>query len=465
MMKLLFVNSTSNLETMAPDYPGGLFYILSNIRKHFPKEVDYRFIYRDFFRELNEYDPDIVLISSMSYSYGVACTYAAAARKAGKPTVLGGCHITALPKSYSRNFDIGVVGEGERTIVELLAHYLEHNNAFDHRSLDNIRGLLFWRDGNQYATPPAEEIDNLDSLPLPDRSPILGTGHRPLLFTTRGCPYKCAYCAATALRKRVRYHSPEYVVADIRQALEMSRSRHILLYDDLFTVSKARIEGVIKELERQKLLGKLSFHVQTRANLLDEELASLLDRMGVTYASMGLDSGNDEVLSYLKGQGVTVADSYRAVSLFKKRGILTYASFIIGSPRETADQIMDTYRLIRDSDVTLFDVWLLTPLPGTTIWQEALARGLVSEDEDFDWERIRLQMTFALRQPVIMSETMSADELYGFLRRFQCLKIRIAHRFLATRHRWQYLREKRIGVIAKHVLSSIRTSLDPLSAR
>ncbi|MFH1905644.1 MAG: radical SAM protein [bacterium] len=452
LLKLLFVNVVNDPETTLEDYPIGLYYILSNIKKNFPEKVECRFIYKNYYQELEYYNPDIVLLSSMSCSYTMARRYAEKAKNKNKPVVIGGCHITTLPISFSKYFDIGVIGEAEYIIIELIKNYCRNNFKFNYSQLEKVKSLVFRKDNKLFFTSPANEIENLDKLPLPDRSPIIGTNLRPFIFTSRGCPYKCSYCAATTLRKKIGYHSSEYVLDDIKQVLKSNNTNHIILYDDLFTINKKRVETMIKALEKNSLLGKLSFTIQTRANLVDKELVTLLNRMGVKYASMGLDSGNQEILNYLKGKNITVEDNYRAVSLLKGKRILTYSSFIIGSPRETESQIMDTYKFILRSGITLFDVLLLTPLPGTPIWTEALKKGLVNENEDFDWGSINYQRPHTLKNPIILSETMTMERLFKYLKKFQYLKLKIGYRFLRTKYRWQYLKEKNIFSIAKQLI-------------
>ncbi len=450
-LRILFATAINDLKTTAPDYPVGLFYILANVRKCLGDTVDCRFVQKDYYAELQAYDPDLVMISSPSCGYRTAIEYGRKAKELGKKVVLGGCHIRTLAPSMSRAFDVGVTGEGEYVTVDLIRHYLENNRSFDLDKLESTTGLVFWNGARLVNTGPAPEIADLDSLPLPDRSPLRGISSDLRLFFTRGCPYRCSYCAATVMSKRVRKHSAEYMIEDLKQVLALNPSRHVLIYDDLFAVDKARIESFVRLLEKEKLLGKLTFFVQNRANLVDEELVQLLVRMGMTFSSMGLDSGNDEVLNYLKGNSVSVADNYRAVSLFQKHRVFTYSSFIIGSPKETSAQVQDTYDLIIKSGLTSADALILVPLPGTQVWKEALDRGLVSENEDFDWESINYQRPHSVKRPIIMSEVLTARELSDWLLKFQRLKGRMALRFLPTRYRWQYLKDKNVVTVASQL--------------
>ena len=103
---------------------------------------------------------------------------------------------------------------------------------------------------------------------------------------------------------------------------------------------------------------------------------------------MGLESGNQRVLTWLKGGNLSVEQNSNAVSLLKKLGIILNASFVIGSPDETAAEILDTLLFIKKVDLALFDVYVITPFPGTHVWEIAKEKKLVCEDESMDWRRL-----------------------------------------------------------------------------
>ena len=111
-----------------------------------------------------------------------------------------------------------------------------------------------------------------------------------------------------------------------------------------------------------------------------------------------------------------------AVALLKKYGIMPNASFVIGSPDETAEEILDTLRFIKRVDLALFDVYVITPFPGTPVWEIAKEKKLVCEDESMDWSRLNVNFETNHSKTIILSETLSPKELlqlYGKFRRYR----------------------------------------------
>jgi radical SAM superfamily enzyme YgiQ (UPF0313 family) len=151
-------------------------------------------------------------------------------------------------------------------------------------------------------------------------------------------------------------------------------------------------------------------------------LAQLLKRMGVVSVGMGLESGDEETLNYLKGGNISVEANRNAVNILKDAGIAANASFVIGSPRETREQAMRTYDFIKESRLDLFDIYLLTPFPGTPIWDYARERGLV-KDEMEDWSMLDVNVYREPDKAIALSEVMDKGELMSLYRKFRRLRL------------------------------------------
>jgi len=132
---------------------------------------------------------------------------------------------------------------------------------------------------------------------------------------------------------------------------------------------------------------------------------------------MGLESGTPRILNYLKGDTINVRDHMRAIRIFKRYGIEPSASFIIGSPTETREEIMQTFKFIKDSKLRGFGIYVLTPLPGTPIWEYAKERGMVSEK--MDWSTLNVEFLENHEEAIILSETLSRYELYKLVMLFK----------------------------------------------
>ena len=182
------------------------------------------------------------------------------------------------------------------------------------------------------------------------------------------------------------------------------------------------IEAIIEDLKKEKLLGKISFGCMVRSNLVDEELASLLNKMNFQRTSMGLESASPQILEYLKGESISVDNHLSAIKMFKKYDIEPSASFIIGSPKETRTDVLKTLNFIRRSWLKDFNVYVLTPLPGTPVWKYAKKRGLV--DNKMDWSRLDVDFAQNYKRAIILSEKLSRGELYRLFLRFRLEKKR-----------------------------------------
>ncbi|MBI5572712.1 MAG: radical SAM protein [Desulfomonile tiedjei] len=375
--------------------------------------VDFRVVTKGLEQEIESYKPHIVALGSVSQNFALAKQQARVCKERGLPVVIGGPHISLLPECLTRDMDVGCIGEGEQTFSELLELFLDQGR-FTPDALSDIAGIAYHEDGRVKVTPRRELIRNLDDVPHPKRS-LIGYGRDPYIIGSRGCPYKCTYCASSRFWKTYRVASADYAVEEIVE-LAVHGSRLIRFNDDLFMSNRTRVEKIITGLEDQGLLGKIAFSCSLRANLVTKELAALLKRMNVASVTMGLESGSNRVLASLKG-GVTVEQNEAAVNSLKDAGIQSNAFFVIGAPDETEDEIMQTYRFIKRSRLDFVGVYVLVPLPGTPIWDFAAEKGLVSAD--MDWTLLNMNFEYNADRLVIVSQNLTRDEIKHLYRKFR----------------------------------------------
>jgi anaerobic magnesium-protoporphyrin IX monomethyl ester cyclase len=400
MPKILFVNAVNTAYQIQGYLPPlGLGYLAASIRQHFGKDYfDIKIIDRNVEETIQEWQPEIVGITSVSENWNIAKRYAKIANANHAVVIVGGMHVSALYETMTEDMHTAIIGEGELAICDILE-----------------LGTILYR----------EPIDNLDELPMPARDlfPHNGIEH---IFTARGCPYRCTFCASSRYWSKLRYFSPEYVVREISELVNIYHARHIEIWDDLFIADKKRLFDIAIQLDVAGITKQVDFICQARANLMNEHTVETLKAMNVVSVGMGLESGCARTLEYLKGHSVTVEDNKRAIELLRKHGLKACGSFIIGSPQETRAEILQTLDFIKQSDLASFDVHLLTPLPGTPVWDYALSRGLVSNDMDFS--RLGMAHGDNIDNSIILSETMERDELkelYGmFMQEKQRRKVR-----------------------------------------
>lgn len=421
MLKVIFT-SPSNFTTTSEllTVPIGLSYIKSYCEANFPCEIKIVPYVNE--KVLEREKPVIVGISCYAATYGRAVELAKLCKRRGVHVVVGGEQITTLPHIITEEMDVGVRGEGEHVFLELIRRF---DNGWDKIKLKDLQGLVFrGEQGEVTVMDPAPPLMNLDELPIPD---LLGENRGTdllCLMTSRGCPYKCVFCA-TGWHKSVHWMSPEKVVETIWfHAEKYPQLRRVKFWDDLFSIKHKRVERIVELLEEKGLTQRLRFTICTRADHVNEALLGLLKRMNCTHVSMGLESGSDKTLKYINKR-CTAETNRHAVELLSAYGFDSESSFIVGFPYETNEDIRETYEFIKSIPIRKIQVFLPIPYPGTVLWEYALRREFVSED--MEWEKLDLIATMAdpksvLTDFVVISETVSKEELYHWLMKFRRLR-------------------------------------------
>ena len=301
--------------------------------------------------------------------------------------VLGGVHPSVLPEESIKNdfIDFVVVGEGERTLSELVLA-LENNSNFS-----NIDGLIYKTNGVIKTTKPRKLIENLDEIPFPSRhlfpfpekytSP--GQYHKFFadILTSRGCPFSCTFCANKAIFGRVfRTRSPANVVEEIIFLKNKYKLNEIHISDDNFTLDRERAKKICKLIIKNNLKIKWACGNGIHVSTIDEELAKYMKRAGCYRIGIGIETGNQSVLSKL-GKQITLEQVERAVSLLKKNKIITVGLFMFGNMGENAKTMMDTIKFAKKLGLDYAQFFILTPFPGTPVFEYLKQKDyLLSED-------------------------------------------------------------------------------------
>jgi anaerobic magnesium-protoporphyrin IX monomethyl ester cyclase len=367
----------------------GLGYVAASVRAKLP---DVEISIKERLEDVIAEGPELVGISSASENYAVAIEYARKIKDAlNVPIVVGGVHISMLPVSLDESFDVGVVGEGEKTFVELLQSIIA-NGGIRQEALASIPGLCFkGGDGKIHRTAGREIERDLDSLPRPQLEELPFFHNTPgatCIVSSRGCPYHCTFCISEKFHQKYRSLSPERIVDDIEGLVVRKGFKHVTFYDDLLIANKKKLLSLIALLRERGLKGKVAFSCAVRANLIDEEMCILLKALGVTGVGMGAESFSDRVLAYYNKTAVTGATNQQAIDLLHAYGIVVNPSFILAAPIETREDMLTTLRQIyknfREGKICEPTWSPLIPYPGTEIWNHALQRGIVSEQMDWD---------------------------------------------------------------------------------
>lgn len=348
--------------------------------------------------ETLKYNPDIVFISANTMHYPKAIAFANKIKaKQNIPIIIGGVHISTFPQSFDPIFEVGCIGEGEHTGLELMQLFKE-KKKFEHEDLQKIQGLVYFNEGKITLTHPRKLITPLDNIPHPDRSflrpnyfnkkTIIHTKTAKRLtgiITSRGCPYKCLFCSTTSFWKDFRINSAQHMADEIEYLIKEYKIESFFIYDDLFTVHKNRLKELVQILKERNLLGKFSINCMGRTDNIDEELLNLLKQLNTDYINFGFESGSDKILQFLKNDQISVETHKKAILLCEKYSIGVQGSLMFGSPGETAEDMQKTLDLIDfmyEHNVNIVWSTITKPLPGTPLWDMAIKEGIITPDID-----------------------------------------------------------------------------------
>ncbi|MFA5303292.1 MAG: radical SAM protein [Candidatus Nanoarchaeia archaeon] len=421
-IKILFVNIVNTKNDNEIIYPPlGLAYLVSYAKKYLKnKNVIFKVISNNYEENIKQIKPDIIGLTCVSQNYEKAKNIAKFSKENSSALILiGGSHISLCPTSLDKNMDIGVLGEGEETFTKLIDLFIKKKKKILVEDLAKIQGIIYWNKNNIIFTKKRDFIMQLDKIPFPDRSLFKINPNDAYMFSSRGCPYNCIFCAASKLWKNIRFHSAEYVVNEIKELITKYKVKNIKFHDDLFIANKARIKEIARLMKKEKLTGKVEFDVSARANLITDELCILLKKMNVKSIFMGLESGSPKILKYLKGDSVSIQDNIRAIKTIKKHGFKCTGSFIIGTPLDTKETILDTLRFIKKVKLDNFDVFVLIPMPGTSMWDYAQKNGLITTNlEKFDWLSLDEDYKKSHKRNIHLAKNLTPKELYSLFLKF-----------------------------------------------
>ena len=432
--RVLLVNAVNPFVEAQNRYPAlGLGYLVAMLNRELGDAVEVRLIEDQVAETIRDWRPHLLGLSSVSQNYNLAKSYAELGREAGIPVIVGGYHITELPSNLTKAMNVGVLGEGEYALIELVELYREQG-ALPPAKLADIEGLVYWDGDEQVTTPPREVVGkkekDLDSLPMADRSMMRVRPHSNLL-TSRGCPFYCSFCASTRFWPNIRYFSPEYMMEEIRHLRDTYGVKYITFHDDLFIANTNRLAGLHELVMREGLPNQgFRFSCASSATRITDDTARMLKEMNFVSISMGLESGNQDVLTRLKGKAFKVDINENAIHTLHKHGIHPHASFILGEPQETVEQMMETYDFIKRNPLSLVNLYVLTPLPGTPQWHAAKAKGLVSDD--MDWDQLNISFELDWQRVILVSETVSREELHKVYQKFRRLRLYKYAKAMAT---------------------------------
>ena len=266
-------------------------------------------------------------------------------------TVVGGPHASSLPeRCLEDGFDFVVVGEGENAILDLI------NQIEEGRVKEKVIRV--------------PSIPNLDSIPYPARHLIdlrsyaydIDGGKGTTLFTSRGCPYACAFCSKDVWPRGVRFNSSEYVIKELKHMMEVYGFKHFLFLDDSLTLNKKRVLELCRKMEPLNIKWRCYARTSTTRETLEA-----MKSAGCVEVGVGVESGSQKILDMVN-KGETVEQNAHFVEKCNEIGMIANVFIMIGLPGETYETVDETRRWMENVRPQKFGFNMFMPYAGTPVY-------------------------------------------------------------------------------------------------
>lgn len=318
---------------------------------------------------------DVVGIYCMATMQEDCLGFARALRSRCRLLVAGGPLPTCEPEAFLQDFDAVVRGEGEQTVLEILA---AHEAGAD---VSSVPGVVCRRKKDAPASsaaacaPPRPFASDLDRIPFPARESLpnrqyIEFGRKSYgyaittVLSTRGCPFRCEFCSNVVFGDSYRERSPRNVVDEIEAVLALGYDR-ISFADDVFTLNRRRVLEICEEIGRRGL--RFPWECLGRVDTFDLETARAMKAAGCFRVFFGIESGNDRILR-LMDKRITTAQAAGAVLAAHQAGLEVGAFFIVCYPGETDDTVLETLRFATSLPLDYLGLTMPYPLPGTALF-------------------------------------------------------------------------------------------------
>jgi magnesium-protoporphyrin IX monomethyl ester (oxidative) cyclase len=323
-------------------------------------------------------------ITCLSAYYNEVVLLSRYLKENGIKVIVGGVHPTFMPYQtlLESKADYAICGEGE---IAMLALAKNNFNYILHNGLGRIKGVYALSDLQDETTPfeKADIVEKLDDIPYPDwrqmnlnSYPLAPHGafakYFPIgiIFSSRGCPYSCKFCASPNFYdKKVRFRSAENIIGEIKYLIENFKVKEIQFEDDNITFKRDHIEKICNFIIDNKIKIALSCPNGIRAGRVDEDLIKLMKKAGFYYCAIGVESANKDILRNIDKKE-SIETIINSIKLIAKHGIVTQGFFIFGLPGETKETIEETINFTLNTDLERAQFLILDVLPGCDLWND-----------------------------------------------------------------------------------------------
>lgn len=385
MDRILFVNPKSKNVSLTYVPPLVLGTLASYVKKMHPS-IEIRLIDETIGQHfskkvIDDFSPDLIAVTSMTeFSYR-AYEIAEIAKRCGIKSVGGGKHPTIFPEEAAKHFDMVVVGDGEIALSKIIEGNTPAKGIIIGEPLVNLDDIppMPWElfDLDRYITAHLKNVYSRKLFPNKKR---VGNIH-----TDRGCPYSCIYCYnSTHEFKKIRYHSPDRVIYELKYLVDNYKVDHVHFLDDNLMVKKERLSEICRKIKDYRLGITWSCAASTTTLLPHHDLLPIMKDAGCSTISLGLESQSERILAMIKGKAFSPDKNIQAVRLCKQYGFIVQGDFLIGIPTETESDLMETVNYIMKKEVDFISVQIVKPYPGTRLWHICKDMGLIPDNLRWD---------------------------------------------------------------------------------
>ncbi|MFA4907575.1 MAG: radical SAM protein [archaeon] len=302
----------------------------------------------------------------------------------GAKTIAVGSHATAVPEdTMKRGFDMVARAEYEYTIKEIASG----------KALKEVQGITYRDSTGKFCNNlDRAKIENLDELPYPARDFLPNEKYYSALYKNpftfiysgRGCPNQCTFCAPPQLLsgQKYRLRSVKNVMGELWEIKKKYKLKSVLFNDDTLTVNPSHCTELCDAIINEKL--NLPWACYSRVDGIYPELAEKMRKAGCFLVKIGFESGSDAILKNIKkGPLATIERARYAAKTFMDAGIQVHGTFVLGLPGETKETIKKTVEFAKSLDIDFVQFSIAQPYPGTVLYNEMKAKGwLLTEDWD-----------------------------------------------------------------------------------
>jgi len=359
-------------------------------------------------------DTDIVGITAMTPTIGTALKIARRVKQTNPriKVVLGGPHVTLLPLETlesSPDIDVIVRGEADITFLDLLKAIQRDE------PLNGVVNIHYRNSNGTWVTQGTTAEIVMDDLPFSAYHLLPLKAYRPhpphgmrlpfaAMVTSRGCPYHCAYCSKPVFGSKFRAQSAERVVAEMVYLQEKFGIKEIAFYDDSFTLDKKRVHAICALILEKKL--KIAWTCETRVNLVDKELLKNMKQAGCYAIAYGIETASPEIMKTLQ-KDITLEQVEKAVQSHREVGLQVVGYFMLGSPGETPETIIQTVNLAKKLKLDFAQFSVTTPFPATELY-DIYMKG---RQDPPQWENFIYASTGNPATPVFESDKLTREDL------------------------------------------------------